>query len=68
MRSELTAQPEFGEQTEEQKHAVLVIRCGRVNGQTAGLQQPPNTDHHQHLSEHAQRRTVPQETEPWAYD
>lgn len=60
----LTAEPQLGEQPEEQLHAVLVVRRGREGGQTSRLQQTPNPDHHQHLPQHRQGRPVPHEAEP----
>lgn len=57
----LTGDPELGEQTEEQGHAVLGVRGGRVHRQAAGLQEPPDADDHHELAQQAQRGAVPQE-------
>lgn len=57
----LTANPELGEQAEEQGHAVLSVRGGRVHGQAAGLQQAPDADDDHQLPQHAERGAVPQE-------
>lgn len=63
----LTAEPEFGEEAEEQRHAVLVVWGGRVDGQAAGLQQAPDANHHHHFSQHAQGGSVTQETKAWTH-
>jgi len=66
-RQTLTAQPEFSEEPEEEGHAVLSVRGCCVDGEAAWLQQPPNTDHHHQLPEHAQGCSIPQEAVAWPH-
>lgn len=61
----LTADPQLGEQPEEQGHAVLGVRGGCVDRQAAGLQQAPDADDNHQLPQHAQGGAVPQEAVPW---
>lgn len=61
---QLTAEPQLGEQPEEQLHAVLVVGHGGEGGEAAGLEEAPDPDHHQHLPQHPQRRPVSHEAEP----
>lgn len=63
----LTAQPELGQEPEKQGHAVLGVGGCRVDGEAAGLQQPPDADHHHELPEHAEGRAVTQEAVPGAH-
>lgn len=63
----LTAQPELGQEPEEQGHAVLGVRGCCVHREAAGLQQPPDADDHHELPEHAEGRAVAQEAVPRAH-